>query len=408
MHGVDAADVNSRAPLSPDDEKLARLVDKIVHSATFSSSEILRKLLEYLGARAIEDSASPVKAKEIAAAVFGRTDNFDPQTDSIVRVHAGRLRSKLAEYYLSEGAEDQLIVAIPKGSYELMLHDRNGEALRRTGSAADTAQNSASGVQQVSPGARRRLVFWLAYAAGLAAVGVVSWLLAGSATRASLADVTPALKTFWRGFLSNNERALIVYCNVRVRATNSDRVFLFPSNGEVLGVFQIARFFASAHKEAVAKNPRMVTWDEAKDADLVFVGSPLAETPLRTVPTFHDFAFRPGGPDEEAYIENLRPRKGEPKVFRGAPSPKTYDYAVVALTKPFSPKHSAVTVAGLAGYGTDGASEFVTREDRVQQLLSMLSVKSGSNMPSFEAVLRFNVQGETPMQPEIVVVHRLN
>jgi len=408
MHGADAADVNSRAPQPSEDEKLARLIDKIVHSATFSSSEILRKLLEYLGSRTVENSASPIKSKEIAAAVFGRVSNFDPQTDSIVRVHAGRLRSKLAEYYLSEGAEDEWIVVIPKGSYELTLHDRNGNALRHTRNAAEAAKQTSDAVPQAASAARRRLVFGLAYAAGLVAVAVVSWLLASSATRARLADITPALKTFWQDFLSNDERALIVYCNVRVRATNSDRLFLFPSNGEVLGVFQIARFFASVHKEAVAKNPRMVTWDEAKDADLVFVGSPLAETPLRSVPTFHDFAFRSGGPNEEAFIENLRPRKGEPTIFRGAPTPKTYDYAVVALTKPFSPKHSAVTVAGLAGYGTDGASEFVTHEDRVQQLLSMLAVKPGGNMPSFEAVLRFNVQGETPMQPEIVVVHRLN
>jgi hypothetical protein len=62
----------------------------------------------------------------------------------------------------------------------------------------------------------------------------------------------------------------------------------------------------------------------------------------------------------------------------------------------------------MTGYGTQGATEFVTREDRVQELLSRLSIKPGDPMPLFEAVLRFNVQGEVAIQPEIVVVHRLN
>jgi hypothetical protein len=50
---------------------------------------------------------------------LGGQNDFDPHVDATVRVQAGRLRGKLAEYYASEGAEDQLLVDFPRGTYAL-------------------------------------------------------------------------------------------------------------------------------------------------------------------------------------------------------------------------------------------------------------------------------------------------
>src|ERR1035441_6608262 len=81
-------------------ESLRRQVERIVCSEAFRGSETLRKLLEYLAGRVLENASNAIKAKEIAAAVFGRVNDFDPQNDSIVRVHTARLRARLAEYYI--------------------------------------------------------------------------------------------------------------------------------------------------------------------------------------------------------------------------------------------------------------------------------------------------------------------
>ena len=63
--------------------------------------------------------AVPLEVKEtvIATEVFGRRPDYNPKQDAIVRTEAGRLRSRLSEYYLGEGAEDSLIVELPKGGY---------------------------------------------------------------------------------------------------------------------------------------------------------------------------------------------------------------------------------------------------------------------------------------------------
>ncbi len=42
---------------------------------------------------------------------------YDPRADAPVRTEAAKLRSKLRSYYESEGREDRVIIAIPKGGY---------------------------------------------------------------------------------------------------------------------------------------------------------------------------------------------------------------------------------------------------------------------------------------------------
>src|SRR5271163_1804974 len=99
-------------------------VEKLVASQALHGSESLCKLLRYLAKHALEQPGIPLKEYQIATELFGRQPDFDPQLDSMVRVQAGRLRSKLSEYYASEGTQDQLAVELPKGSYLLNFHAR--------------------------------------------------------------------------------------------------------------------------------------------------------------------------------------------------------------------------------------------------------------------------------------------
>jgi adenylate cyclase len=57
--------------------------------------------------------------------VFQRPPDYDPKVDPIVRVQAGRLRSKLGEYYATEGAHDSVVIQIPKGAYVPVFDARN-------------------------------------------------------------------------------------------------------------------------------------------------------------------------------------------------------------------------------------------------------------------------------------------
>src|ERR1700675_2725601 len=87
-------------------EHLLEQINRLVSSQALHGSESLCKLLRYLAKHAVYHPGTPIKEFQIATEVFGRSDDFDPQLDSMVRVQAGRLRSKLGEYYGANGTED--------------------------------------------------------------------------------------------------------------------------------------------------------------------------------------------------------------------------------------------------------------------------------------------------------------
>lgn len=80
-------------------------------------SERQRKLLSYLVTEELEGRGDRIKAYSIATEVFDRSQDFDPQQDSIVRVEVGRLRQALEHYYLTDGKNASLKISIPKGQY---------------------------------------------------------------------------------------------------------------------------------------------------------------------------------------------------------------------------------------------------------------------------------------------------
>src|ERR1700751_148333 len=103
-------------------------ISRLVSSQVLHSSESLCKLLQYLAKHALDHPNTPLKEYHLDTEVFGRGSDFDPQSTSTIRVQAGRLRLKPAEYYRSEGAHDPVVVELPKGAYILSFHQREREA----------------------------------------------------------------------------------------------------------------------------------------------------------------------------------------------------------------------------------------------------------------------------------------
>src|ERR1700693_1706999 len=113
----------TRVDLTERDEYLEQ-INRLVNSHALHGSETLVTLLRYLAAHVLTHPGEPLKEYEIATEVFHRPADFDPQLDSTIRVQAGRLRLKLAEYYGAEGAADPILVDLPKGGYLLTFQHR--------------------------------------------------------------------------------------------------------------------------------------------------------------------------------------------------------------------------------------------------------------------------------------------
>src|ERR1700747_2990349 len=398
-------------------------IEKLVASHALHGSESLCKLLRYLGKQALEHPGTAVKEYQIATEVFGRQADFDPQLDSMVRVQAGRLRTKLAEYYNTEGATDRIVVELPKGSYAVAFHERaNAAVAHGNGSGIGTWANDRVGSTGATA-ARRYLapVLSVALMVSLATIGCLLWTRRepGGSSSANVAGeiLAPApIRIFWKGFVRGEEEPWVIFSNAAfvgrpntgmryydaAKDAKSPILDHYTGVGEVLAVHSLDIVFGQLRQALRVKRGSLFSLDDAKNNDLIFMGSPSENLTLLEIPSTTEFVFKKveSGPQEgNVEIVNVHPVKGEANKYVLGPSNTalTEDYAVVALVKGINPEHSELILAGTTTIGTQAAVEYVTRENYLGELLKGMNVTQASELKPFEAVIHVKVARGGPV-----------
>src|SRR6202020_1829712 len=100
---------NGTEPTAPE---IKEELDRILTSKVFSAAQRSQAFLRYVVERFLMDAPPPLKEFSIAMDVFARGDDYDPSIDATVRVEAGRLRSRLREYYDTEGRGDPISIDV--------------------------------------------------------------------------------------------------------------------------------------------------------------------------------------------------------------------------------------------------------------------------------------------------------
>ncbi|ULQ55796.1 hypothetical protein KJS94_14195 [Flavihumibacter rivuli] len=98
-------------------ERIHQQLGKILATENFQHSAALSRFLSFIVKETLAGEDAKLKEYTIAVKVLSREPDFNPQKSPIVRIHAGRLRRALSEYYETEGSEDEILISIPKGSY---------------------------------------------------------------------------------------------------------------------------------------------------------------------------------------------------------------------------------------------------------------------------------------------------
>jgi hypothetical protein len=90
--------------------------DRLVDSPDFETTPHRRQLLHFLVEETCAGRADKLNEITIGSAVFGRDDNYDPQTDPIVRLEVRKLSRELDRYFLSDDGNG-FRISIPPGKY---------------------------------------------------------------------------------------------------------------------------------------------------------------------------------------------------------------------------------------------------------------------------------------------------
>lgn len=400
---------------------LDQQIERLVKSPLLQSSESLCRLLVYLADQAWTNPGVPVKEYQIATEVFGRPPNFDPRLDSTVRVQTGRLRSKLAEYYANAATVGELLIEVPRGSYMVVYQVRPPEPPKAEPVPPPPAVASRAPAAEPRADWRTAALIILGIAAvGSSAVAGYLWSKRPPAPVLVEQAVPAPLLTLWADFIGSGDHPLIVYSNAEFigqpvtgmryfdprRDRRQDILDHYTGVGEVIGVFELDHLFTSVRTPLRVKRGRLLSLDDAKSSDLIFIGSPSENLILREIPSTQEFVFRnsTGERKGDLAIFNQHPRAGEPVTFFATPNPPLKeDYALVALLPGLGPDRRAMLLAGLTTLGTQAAVEFVTRTGSATELLDRLGVRTGNPMRPFEAVLRVTVTGGVPVQTQIVL-----
>ncbi len=184
-------------------------LESVLSSEAFRRAPNLTRLLTFICQKHWEGKAGEIKEYTLAVEVLGRPPDFDPLTDSIVRVELHRLREKLKRYYQDLDQQHEFRIQLRSGTYvpeflPMQAPGENGDFLQALAApVVESPENPSAALvpkelglpTPLAPATTRRLRrlspgLLLAAALGAGGLLLLSWW-GWKAIRSSHADLVP-------------------------------------------------------------------------------------------------------------------------------------------------------------------------------------------------------------------------
>lgn len=114
--------VEENAAEEPSRFEVLKQLEKIATSEHFRNSKRYPALLRFIVEHTLSGRTDILKERTLGTEVFGKPSDYDTNADPIVRVTAGEIRKRLAQYYRTAGHEHELSIDLPLGSYVPQFH----------------------------------------------------------------------------------------------------------------------------------------------------------------------------------------------------------------------------------------------------------------------------------------------
>jgi len=378
---VSEAETN-RVPLNQEQ------VRRILLSKAFRTSEVHRNLLHYLAEKSLSGEADGLKEYTVGLDVFAKPDTYDPRQESVVRMHMARLRQKLAEYYRTEGVDDQIVVDLPKGAFKVTFDARAATL------PAEPQAEQANAASASSPILRRSLIVLLA----LLVVAVACALYFGlrlrqvertTATLAAPTVWTSELRELWDPLLSQ-DRPLVV---VLATQQSGNLTAIATANG----AFLLGQFLADRKQSVYVTGSDELSMPDIIMGNLVFLGPPSPNGHLPALPLKEELVM------ESAGIRNLHPAPGEPAFFPNPPARSvnsTVDesYALITHTPGVKGKGDVLYLSGTHASSPTAGVEAFTDPALARTVVEHLR-KPGGKLPRYyQILLKVKSMEDTPIE----------
>jgi hypothetical protein len=405
-------------------EERRALFQRIAASEHFKRSARLRDFLLYVGGQSLKEGCPEIHEQEIGSRVFGRPSSYDRSQDNIVRVNATELRKRLELYFASEGANESLVLSIPRGSYKPVFCRRSKElsdgpaiVSNPVAQAVDTIPAVPAAIPGPAACGRIGTIAWMAATLVLAIVSAVLFVQ-NRTERNTGWDGKPTVAAFWSGFLQLRQQTDIVLPDDSMSVAEDitgrpisltdylTRNYMRQIQASPLSADQKADLdnifvhnlitFGSvrAAQQAIAEIPgvhstnltfaRYYTADQLKRNNVILIGGQKANPWGYIFDEQLNFLTDYDYEHPMQFVRNRSPKTGEDARYTVGPNAR-FGYAVIAYLP--NPSHSgnAIILAGTDSDATDAAAEFLSSE---QQLKKFQNTLKAPKFPYFEVLLK--------------------
>src|SRR5215471_19335383 len=95
---------------------------KMLAHPLFANSKRYPTLLRHVVECSLDGRTENLKERTLGIEVFGRKADYDTNLDPVVRITAGEIRKRIAQYYHDPEHESELRIDLPPGSYAPLFH----------------------------------------------------------------------------------------------------------------------------------------------------------------------------------------------------------------------------------------------------------------------------------------------
>lgn len=421
--------------LQMDPVECRALLERVVNSRELKRAMRLRELLYFIGKRSLKQQPGTLREQEIGAAVFGRPEEYDTNLDNIVRVNVSELRKRLAHYFEDEGADEKIVMEIPRGGYlPVYLPRAVPEPVVEAAAVAEVPVTEAP-VAEVPVVATRgwnlSALLGVLLVLALGAAGFFWWQNARLRAQLQPWKSDAVRASFWSAFFASGEDVDIVtadtsfalaedllgrpislddYLDYKYKSF-ADQPGLTPERREALklvldrnngsiGDFQAAKRFMDLDADSPLvklESARSYTPENIKTNNVILIGGRESNPWVDLYKDRLNFLMEYEQNGQRTYIVNRAPQAGEPAVYE-VPHDRNKGLSVVAFLPNLADHRYTLIISGNDSQATRAAGEFVTSSEGLAQIRAKMPKGA---FPYFEVVLSSERLVGTTLHTEI-------
>lgn len=416
------------SPLPSENPSAAILAQlrRILDSHAFSNSPRAQEFLSYVVENGLKGHTELLKERSIGMNLFHRSPAYVTSDDPIVRVKAGEVRRRLAQYYAEGEHALEVQIEIPVGSY-IPKFQWNRSLLPPIALEAEVVERPLTPPKQSG--------HWRIW--GLAIALTIVGIAAGALIRAHYRHPS-TLDLFWGPLSATQQPVLICVPSPVTYAVSSE---LFPKSPAAnTGIYdsimkrnatplqlapdtsikwkeitpltdfyvnkddayvavELSAFFASKRRPSQVRFGSDYTYEDLQSSPAILIGAynnPWTDRVISDLP----IGFRESG--EVLWIED-RTKPGQ--VWKNSLEGRlgTKDFALVArLIMNSKTGQFLLIVSGIGMVGTKAAGRFITHEDDLETALR--AVPAGWERKNLEVILETDIVDGSPSPPRAVAV----